>query len=224
MPSLTVENYVKAIFNISEGGQRPAATGQVAAALNVSPGTVTSMLKTLNESGLANYAPYEGARLTESGCTLALRILRRHRLIESFLTKSLDLDWDQVHNDAEQLEHVMSDFLLERIDENLGHPRFDPHGDPIPTADGTLATLDARPLADCEKGDQFRLARVVDQSPEFLRFLKRSGLSLGVRGQVVDKLAEAGTVTIQANGQQTTLGRDAATNLLVTQPEENGRH
>jgi len=223
LPSLTVENYVKAIFNISEGGLHSASTGQVAAALKVSPGTVTSMLKTLSESGLADYAPYEGARLTEAGCNLALRILRRHRLIESFLTKSLNLDWDQVHNDAEQLEHSMSDFLLERIDDSLGHPRFDPHGDPIPTADGALATLNAHPLIDCAKGDQFRLARVVDQSPEFLRFLKRSGLSLGVRGQVVEKLAEAGTVTVQANGRETTLGRDAATNLLVTEPDGNGR-
>jgi DtxR family Mn-dependent transcriptional regulator len=221
---LTVENYVKAIFNISEGGLHSAATGQVAAALKVSPGTVTSMLKTLSESGLANYEPYEGASLTEAGCNLALQILRRHRLIESFLTKSLNLDWDEVHNDAEQLEHAMSDFLLERIDENLGHPRFDPHGDPIPTAEGAVAKLDARPLTDCQIGDQFRLARVIDQSPEFLRFLKRSGLSLGVRGQVLDKLAEAGTVTIQANGRQTTLGRSAATSLLVTEPEENGRH
>ena len=223
MPSLTVENYVKAIFKISGGETRPAATGEVAAALSVSPGTVTSMLKTLSESGLADYTPYEGVNLTESGRELALRILRRHRLIESFLTKSLNLDWDQIHNDAEQLEHAMSDFLVDRIDEQLGHPRFDPHGDPIPAADGSLASVPARPLADCDAGDQFRLTRVVDQTPEFLRFLKRSGLSLGTRGRVLDKLAEAGTVTVQVDGHQMTLGRDAAANLLVTEPEENGQ-
>ena len=222
MPSLTVENYVKAIFKISGGDERPAATGQVAAALHVSPGTVTSMLKTLSESGLANYTPYEGVRLTESGCSLALRILRRHRLIETFLTKTLDLQWDQIHNDAEQLEHGMSDFLVDRIDDQLGHPMFDPHGDPIPTADGTLAALKGRPLADCRSGFRFRLVRVVDQSPEFLRFLSRSGMSLGVRGQVLDNLPEAGTVTVQISDHQTTLGREAAASLMVTEMEENG--
>jgi DtxR family Mn-dependent transcriptional regulator len=134
LPSLTVENYVKAIFKTSQGeADGRATTGRLAAELHVSPGTVTSMLKTLAESGLATYTPYEGVRLTEAGRLLALRMLRRHRLIELFLSDALGLDWDQVHDDAERMEHVASDFLIERIDEHLGHPKYDPHGDPIPT-------------------------------------------------------------------------------------------
>jgi DtxR family transcriptional regulator, Mn-dependent transcriptional regulator len=214
--SLTVENYVKAVFNITAGGtQRAAATGQVAAALSVSPGTVTSMLKTLNENGLASYTPYEGVRLTDAGSRLALRIIRRHRLIELFLTQSLDLTWDEVHNDAEQMEHVATDFLIDRIDERLGRPRFDPHGDPIPSADGKMEILPTQPLAQCGVGYRFRLARVIDQSAEFLRFLTRTGLPLGAEGTVIENLSEAGTVTVDVGPRRTTLGHDAAANLLV---------
>jgi DtxR family Mn-dependent transcriptional regulator len=217
LPSLTVENYVKSIFHICEGDtQRAAATGQIAAVLNVSPGTVTSMLKTLNEAGLATYTPYEGARLTHDGWKLALRILRRHRLIELFLTETLELSWDEVHNDAEQLEHVLSDFLVERIDRRLSHPNFDPHGDPIPADDGSMIVQPSQPLSVCGPGYRFRLIRVLDQTPEFLRFLTRTGLSLGVEGQVTDNLSEAGTVSVQIDDRQTTLGRQAAASLLVT--------
>ena len=218
MPSLTVENYVKAIFQIcySQAG-KPAATGQVAAALNVSPGTVTSMLKTLSEGGLATYAPYEGVRLTTAGNALALRVLRRHRLIELFLVKTLELNWDEVHEEAEHMEHAVSDRLIDRIDTFLGFPQVDPHGDPIPRADGSLETEESRTLAECQVGDRFRLVRVVDQSPEFLRYLTETGLPLGAQGEVVASRAEAGTVTIVVAGHQTTLGRPAAEKLLVTE-------
>ena len=111
----------------------------MAEALGVSPGTVTSMLKTLSESGLAEYVPYEGARLTEAGRTLALRVVRRHRLIELFLVRTLELTWDEVHAEAENMEHAVSDLLVDRIDAYLGYPETDPHGDPIPKADGTVA-------------------------------------------------------------------------------------
>ena len=140
LPSLTIENYVKTIYKIcTRQGNRPAATGQLATALGVAPGTVTSMLKTLSEGGLAEYQPYEGVRLTDPGLKLALRVLRRHRLIELFLVRTLALSWDQVHEEAENMEHAVSDFLVDRIDELLGRPDFDPHGDPIPRADLTLA-------------------------------------------------------------------------------------
>jgi DtxR family Mn-dependent transcriptional regulator len=216
--SHTVENYVKAVFRLTgDGADRAAATGQVAAALGVSPGTVTSMLKTLSENGLAAYTPYEGVQLTPAGSRLALKIIRRHRLIELFLTQSLDLKWDEVHSDAEQMEHVATDFLIERIDERLGRPRFDPHGDPIPSADGTLEPLVAQALVHCRDGFRFRLARVIDQSADFLRFLTRTGLPLGAVGTVVENLPEAGTVTVEIGTRRTTLGREAATNLLVTE-------
>lgn len=216
MPSLTVENYAKAIFQIC-GGQtgKPAATGQVAAMLEVSPGTVTSMLKTLNESGLATYTPYEGVSLTAAGNVLALRVLRRHRLIELFLAKTLDLSWDEVHEEAEHMEHAVSDRLVDRIEEYLGYPEVDPHGDPIPKADGSLEAAAGRYLADCPAGYRFRLSRVVDQSPEFLRFLTESGLPLGAHGQVVANRTEAGIVKLFVGGRETTLGRQVAEKILV---------
>ncbi len=140
LPSLTVENYVKTIYQISAQQRgEPAATGQLAAALGVSPGTVTSMLKTLGESNLVEYTPHHGARLTPSGQALATRVVRRHRLIELFLVRTLDLTWDEVHEEAEHMEHAVSDLLVDRIDAFLGYPDSDPHGDPIPRADGSVA-------------------------------------------------------------------------------------
>ncbi len=134
MPSLTVENYVKTIYLIAN--RRPegeaVATGELAQALAVSPGTVTGMLKTLSEADLATYTPYEGARLTPAGQRLALAVLRRHRLLELFLSQTLAMSWDEVHEEAEHLEHAVSDRLVDRIDAFLGYPAADPHGDPIP--------------------------------------------------------------------------------------------
>lgn len=217
MPSLTVENYVKTIHQIcGRQGGNPAATGQLAAALEVSPGSVTSMLKTLSESGLATYTPYEGVELTAAGCALALRVMRRHRLIELFLVRTLRLTWDEVHEEAENMEHAVSDLLIDRIDEFLGHPQVDPHGDPIPRRDGTMADEITRPLADCPVGFRFRLARVVNQSPEFLRYLTDSALSLGVTGMVTSQQSAAGVVTLQLGDRETVLAREAAEKLLVT--------
>ncbi len=216
MPSLTVENYIKTIYQLvtSQGGGS-AATGQLAAALGVSPGTVTSMLKTLGESGLVTYTPYEGVQLTPSGSKLALRVLRRHRLIELFLVQTLGLSWDEVHQEAEHMEHAVSDRLIDRIDEHLGFPASDPHGDPIPTSEGELRQADTLALVDCPLGQRFRLARVLDQSPEFLRYLTESGLTLGVLGQVTANHHEAGIVTVDVATGPTTLGRTAAEKLRV---------
>ncbi len=216
MASLTVENYVKAIFKICLTEDNPrATTGQLAAALAVSPGTVTSMLKTLSETRLATYTPYEGVRLTDAGTQLALRILRRHRLIEAFLAQALEMGWDEVHDDAEQMEHVISDKLIDRIAARLGHPQFDPHGDPIPTADGQMPVLETRSLADCPADTQFRLARVLDQSADFLRYLTQSGLHLNIQGRVLSHRIEAGAITIDVEGRQLTLGHEAAEKLQV---------
>lgn len=216
MPSLTVENYVKTIYQLCAAeATKTATTGKLAAMLAVSPGTVTSMLKTLRDSGLVTYAPYEGVQLTEAGENLALRVLRRHRLIELFLSQTLGLAWDEVHEEAEHMEHAVSDRLIDRIDDFLGHPPVDPHGDPIPRADGTLATVSHRTLAGCPVGFRFKLTRVVDQSPEFLRYLSETSLRLGSEGEVTSNRAEAGIVTVRVGGATATLGRQAAEKILV---------
>jgi DtxR family Mn-dependent transcriptional regulator len=216
VPSLTVENYVKTIYEISvHQSDGPAATGEIAEALGVSPGTVTSMLKTLSESNLASYTPYEGVRLTAAGKKLALRVLRRHRLIELFLVRTLQLTWDEVHDEAEHMEHAVSDLLVDRIDEYLGRPEVDPHGDPIPRADGSMLSPSYHSLATCRAGDRFRLVRVVDQSPDFLRYLTAAGLPLGVEGRVAGNRAEAGLIVVEVAGETIHLGRSAAEKILI---------
>ena len=217
MASLTVENYVKVIYQHSQcvAGQT-AATGQIAASLGVSPGTVTSMLKTLAEGNLVTYTPYEGVRLTSAGQALALRVLRRHRLIELFLSRTLEMTWDEVHEEAEHMEHAVSDRLVDRIDAFLGFPGTDPHGDPIPKSDGTMEDAPVKSLADCQVGERFRLARVTDQSPDFLRFLSQTGLEIGAEGALLAAEPEGrANVTIELPAGQTTIARKAATKLIV---------
>ncbi len=222
MASLTVENYLKTIYHIcnrNDGGA--AATGVLATSLGVSPGTVTSMLKTLGESGLATYTPYEGVRLTQQGTTLALRITRRHRLIELFLVKTLNMSWDEVHEEAEHMEHAVSDLLVDRIDTFLGHPKTDPHGDPIPRADGSIDEDASRRLAECGPGEKFRLVRVIDQSPDFLRFLADSKLTIGAQGEVSSNRPESGALTVAVEGRTITLGREAAEKVLIVAGSES---
>ena len=222
MPSLTVENYVKTIEQITTGQEgRPATTGQIAAALGVSPGTVTSMLKTLDAARLATHRPYEGVALTRAGRMLALRVIRRHRLIELVLLKTLDMSWDEVHDEAEHMEHAVSDLLVDRIDVFLGHPEVDPHGDPIPRADGVSLEPPVEPatqsLAECVTGQPFRLNRVLDQSSEFLRSLTESGLALGVTGPGEKNPDGAGLMRIRLQDRAMSLALEAAAKLLVTE-------
>jgi len=218
MTTLTVENYLKAILqNELQTGDTLMSTGQIAEAMSVSPGTVTSMLKTLSDGELAEYKPYEGASLTASGRKLAMRMLRRHRLIELFLVQTLNLTWDQVHEEAEDMEHSVSDFLVDKIDEFLGRPQFDPHGDPIPTAEGEMrgTTREIVTLASCQEGQAFRLARVIDQQGEFLRYLSDSNLRIGTEGTAKDRNLSGGIMTLKVNSQPLSLGLTAAESLLV---------
>ncbi len=221
MPSLTVENYVKTIFQISSDQDgKPASTGQIAAVLGVLPGTVTSMLKTLDAARLATHKPYEGVSLTRAGRMLALRMIRRHRLIELFLLRTLDMTWDEVHDEAEHMEHAVSDLLIDRIDAFLEHPEVDPHGDPIPRGETmTMQAIaaEARSLAAVAEGSRFRLARVLDQSSEFLRYLTESGLALGTVGEVERNPDGAGLMRIRLGRQSLSLALDAAGKIVVTE-------
>jgi DtxR family Mn-dependent transcriptional regulator len=215
MASLTVENYVKTIYLLAIADEAAVATGQISAALGVLPGTVTSMLKTLDESNLATYTPYEGVRLTSAGRALALRVVRRHRLIEQFLVETLQLSWDEVHEEAENMEHAVSDWLVDRIDAALGFPKTDPHGEPIPSADGTVAETADRRLADCTAGERFHVVRVTDQSPDFLRFLSQAGLEIGSAGSLLANEAAQDKVTISIDGEKQLLSREMAGKLMV---------
>ena len=177
----------------------------------------TTMVKALAEAGLASYSPRVGVQLIPQGRALALHVLRRHRLIEQFLVEVLGFDWSEVHEEAELLEHVISDRLLERIDQRLGHPTEDPHGDPIPSAEGELPQDSLQTLADCDFGVPYEVARVSDQDNTFLHYLTEVGLNPGARIMVTARSAGADSVTLVAGdpSRELTLGLSAAGKLLV---------
>lgn len=216
--SPTVENYLKAILlaQVALGPDELVPMGQVASALGVVPGTATTMVKTLGESGLAHYEPYAGVRLTPAGERLAALVLRRHRLIELFLVKVMGMNWAEVHDEAEHLEHAVSDRLIERMDEMLGRPVVDPHGDPIPDSQGAVTLPDYESLLTCSTSTPVTVQRVSDQSVEFLRFIERNELRPGQTVEVRDRDAAADSVELRtATGTDCTIGARAASKVLV---------
>jgi len=219
LPSSTVENYLKAIYQGQSAlapGEKLVPMGQVASAVGVTPGTATTMVKALAESGLAEYEPYSGVRLTPAGEKLAGLVLRRHRLVELFLVQVMGMSWAEVHEEAEQLEHVVSERLIQRIDDMLGNPTRDPHGDPIPNPDGAIAKRDLESLLTCPMGTSLRVTRVADQDPAFLRFVEINDLKPGQTIQVETRDAAADSVMLRARDQRRiTIGARAASKLLV---------
>jgi DtxR family Mn-dependent transcriptional regulator len=218
LPSSTVENYLKAIYAGTAGleAHRLLPMGQLAAALRVTPGTATTMVKTLAESGLVEYEPYAGVALTSAGEKLAALVLRRHRLIELFLVKFMGYAWDEVHDEAEQLEHVVSDRLIERIDEMLGRPEADPHGDPIPNSEGLVKPQDAQSLLTCPLGTPVTVIRVIDQDRAFLRFIEQNNLKPGEAIEVEDRDEASDSVRVRGkNDRRIVIGTRAASKLLV---------
>lgn len=217
MPSSTVEDYIKQIYLLAEKApEDEIPMGQVADALGVVPGTATTMVKALADAGLVDYAPRVGVQLTAPGRKLALHVLRRHRLIEQFLVEVLGFDWSEVHEEAEQLEHVVSDLLLDRIDKFLGHPTEDPHGDPIPSAEGKLSVGSVHSLADCELDAEFEVERIRDQDSDFLNYIASAGLNLGVKLKVTSRNRSAESVQVEiSTGQTISLGFGAAAKVMV---------
>ncbi|HEY7290430.1 MAG TPA: metal-dependent transcriptional regulator [Vicinamibacterales bacterium] len=218
LPSSTVENYLKAIHQGQSAladGARLVPMGQVASSLGVTPGTATTMVKALAESGLVEYEPYSGVRLSAAGERLAGLVLRRHRLVELFLVQVMGMKWDEVHDDAEQLEHVVSERLIERIDEMLGHPTHDPHGDPIPNPEGAIAQQPLDSLLTCPLDTPLRVTRITDQDPGFLRFVENNALKPGEPIRVEGRDAAADAVLLQGRDRRLTIGARAASKLLV---------
>ena len=217
MPSSTVEDYVKQLWVEQQAaGAELVPMGRLAAAMGVVPGTATSMVKTLADSGLVNYEPRSGARLTRGGEQLAMHVLRRHRLLEVFLVKVLGMDWSEVHDEAEHLEHVISDKVLERIDDLLGRPSVDPHGDPIPSPKGKMIAAPLLPLAEAPLNHRLRIARVTDQDAPFLQFLNRAGLMPDTQVTITSREPLADSITLKtAANPALTLGTAAAHKILV---------
>jgi DtxR family Mn-dependent transcriptional regulator len=218
MATSTVENYLKAILLRSGDNSGMVPTGVLAEALGVTPGTTTTMVKAMAAQGLLSHLPREGVQLTGRGRDVALGVLRKHRLVETFLVQVLKMDWAAVHEEAEALEHAISDGVLERIDTLLGHPSSDPHGDPIPDAKGKLSrSRDAATLATCPSDRALRVIRIADQTPAFLEFVQQSGLKPGARVRVSKRDQASGVVHCDlSRGHGATLGLPEAAKIEVS--------
>lgn len=198
MPTSTVEDYVKQVYLIQQDVRGAVAPmGRLSEALGITPGTTTTMVKALADDGLVAYEPRVGVRLTEAGENLALKVLRRHRIAEAFLVKVLGMDWSEVHEDAERLEHAISDKVLDRMDALLNRPTHDPHGDPIPATDGALTPSTNACLAVAATGAKVTIARIVDQSPRFLSYAREVGLIPGAVLQVTERCDPAEAITVR---------------------------
>jgi DtxR family Mn-dependent transcriptional regulator len=217
MPSPTVENYLKQIYVMAESrpdGQVPM--GELAERMSVVPGTATSMVKALHRENWIRYEPRIGVALTPSGEEEALRVLRKHRILEMFLVSVLGLDWSEVHEEAELLEHALTDKLVNRMDDFLGNPEVDPHGDPIPTEAGAIRSRSIRCLTEVKGGDAVRIARIVQQDREFLDYLHAQGLVPGARLEVRESNPVADVVEVATeNGARHALGGAVASQIRV---------
>lgn len=222
--SRSVEDYLKAIYGLSEtAGESGVSTSDIAERLGVAPASVSGMVKRLAESGLLEHALYRGVRLTGEGRKAALAVMRRHRVLETYLITKLGYDWASVHDEAERLEHAVSDDLVERMAFALGQPKYDPHGAPIPTADGNIEQPRYRSLAGVTPGEKVFLREVDDEDPEQLRYLKSLGLVPVVELVVVDRKPFGGPITVKvggAGGTEQVIGPDLAATLRVSERAE----
>jgi len=214
MLSEAVQDYVKQIY-LLQRREGKASTSALAAAMDVSAASATAMVKKLDGMGLVSHTPYRGVELTEAGERIALEVLRHHRLLELYLTQALGLSWDQVHVEAERLEHVLSDELEASIDQALGHPATDPHGDPIPTADLVIAPDPRQRLADLEPGQAAVVRQVPDGDPSLLRYLGDLGLVPEAGVAMVDKAPFGGPLTVDVSGTRHALGVELASRIRV---------
>ena len=206
--SAVAQDYLKVIWNAQEWSREKVSTKMLAEKLGVSASTASESIRKLAEQGLVDHEKYGAVTLTESGRRAALAMVRRHRLLEAFLVKELGYGWDEVHDEAEVLEHAVSDRLVARIDAKLGHPQRDPHGDPIPGSDGQVPTPPARQLWSCADGDIGTVARISDKDPEMLRYFDSIGISLDSRLRVLTRREFAGMISVaveSADGGHTTV-------------------
>lgn len=215
MQSYTEENYLKIIYHLSEISN-PVLTNAIAERIQTKAASVTDMLKKLADKELVNYVKYQGVTLTEKGKLTAINIVRKHRLWEVFLVDKLNFKWDEVHEVAEELEHIQSNLLIERLDEFLDFPRVDPHGDPIPDKHGNFAELAFVKLSKLKSGDKGTITGVSEHSSAFLKHLEKLGLTLGKRIEIIEVLEFDGSVELLVEQQKTNISREVAKHILIT--------
>ncbi len=219
--SQAVEDYIKAIYRLEkEEGGKGVSTTKIAREMEVSSASVTNMIKRLADLDLVKYRSYYGTTLTDAGKKIALEIIRHHRLLELYLKEVLGYSWDEVHDEAENLEHHISEQFEDKIAELLDNPTHDPHGDPIPSKDGVMPEIATRPLSEVEKGETLMIGRVVDQDPELLRYLEEIGLIPGIEVEVIDIAPFKGPITLKLEGKKQIVGYEVAVNLFVISSED----
>jgi DtxR family transcriptional regulator, Mn-dependent transcriptional regulator len=218
MLSYTEENYLKTIYRLSEGGYKSVLTNEIAVSMNTKAASVTDMIKKLSVKELVSYEPYYGVKITRQGKLGALQVIRKHRLWETFLVEKLHFNWDEVHDVAEQLEHIQSALLIEKLDEFLGFPTADPHGHPIPDKNGKVQTVRQIPISEASLNKNSIIRSVKDGSPSFLQYLSKIGIYIGASVAILEKVEFDGSLEIIIdNKKKVFISRDAAENLLVTE-------
>jgi DtxR family Mn-dependent transcriptional regulator len=215
--SPAVEDYLKAIYTLTRSAQT-ASTNDLAERLDVSTGSVSAMVGRLADEGLVTHARYRGAALTDEGRSAALRVVRRHRLIELFLAQSLEMPWEDLHDEAEILEHAVSDRLIDLIAEKLGDPQFDPHGDPIPSRDLSIEPRQTINLAALASGQVGVFVRISDANPAMLKYLSAQGIAIGDRVEMVGRQPFDGPVIVRISGHEHALGSQLAAAMRVSEP------
>ena len=213
--SFTEENYLKAILKLSGSPDGTVSTNAIAAQLDTSAASVTDMLKKLSDKELITYQRYKGASLTDDGQRIATTLVRKHRLWEVFLVQSLGMTWDEVHEIAEELEHIQSDRLIDRLDHFLGHPKFDPHGDPIPNAQGKYTLRAQIPLSELKPGQEGVVIGVREDETSFLKHLNEKGLTLGKSIKVITNDDYDNTLSLQVEGHELNLSGKVARNIMI---------
>lgn len=218
MITSTIEDYLKSIYSLEQNnnGEIPVSTNEIAHAMNVSPSSVTKMLKKLNEIGFVEYTSHQGVRLTDIGEKAALYVIRKHRLLELFLQKYLNYSWDEVHEEACKLEHCISEKFENTIDKLLGEPRFDPHGEPIPTKQGIIPKINAVSLTDVKPGSKVKIRWIRNDKPELLKYLKQIGIQPNTEVYIDEIDSFGGTVAININETQKWIGVEVAQDIFVS--------
>lgn len=216
MHSFTEENYLKAIYHLSEGNNSVVSTNQIAEMTNTKAASVTDMIKKLADKKLINYIKYQGVTLTETGLNAAVNIIRKHRLWEVFLVEKLGFKWDEVHDIAEELEHINSESLINRLDDFLGNPSADPHGDPIPDRSGTIHHQKLVKISNMKQGQSGTISGVSEHSSVFLKLLEKLGLTLGAKINITELIEFDGSIMLSIDQtKELTISREVAKNILV---------
>ncbi len=216
MISLTEENYLKSIYHLSEAGSKEVLTNELAEAMNTKAASVTDMIKKLAGKDFIAYEKYHGVNITAKGKALALMVIRKHRLWETFLVQTLGFKWDEVHEVAEQLEHIQSPLLIEKLDEMLGFPKVDPHGDPIPDHNGKIKSLQKVMLGSLKAGTDSLIVAVKDSDSQLLKYLDKIGARPGKKIKILEIQEYDGSMEVQISGNKFFVSKEVSENILVT--------